>query len=347
MAWSFWSVYDGHVGPQTARHLDRHLLPNLVGSLSILYSTVGQPETETIHSTIKRVFLSLDDEIVTKSVRHLVEKDAAGAPIRTMAALVLQAARAGSCALVAFYDANVRRLHVSCVGDSRAVLGRRCTTDDGRAVYDVHVLSADQTGHNPAEIARLTAEHPGEDKLFVRGRLLNWGPSRTFGNGVMKWSRELQTWMKEKCLGDKPYNDLLTPPYFTAEPEITTTAVEPGDFLVMASDGLWDCLTNEEVVGLVGVWLEANNGGAKAKGRAGTVIERTDLPVELIDKKTHYPTWKVQKRFVNVDANAARHLAHNALGGADEDLHRALMITPAPRARHFRDDVSAIVVFFE
>ena len=31
---------------------------------------------------------------------------------------------------------------------------------------------------------------------------------------------------------------------------------EEGGFLVLASDGLWESLTNEEVVGLVGKWLE-------------------------------------------------------------------------------------------
>lgn len=330
MSWSFWSVYDGHAGPQTAWHLDRHLLPNLVGSLSTLYATGQQPETEIIHGAIKRVFLSLDDEIIAKSAQLLVEQPE-GVPIRAMAARVLQAARAGSCALVSFYDANVRRLHVSVVGDSRAVLGRRRTTADGQTTYDVHVLSVDQTGYNAAEAARVNAEHPGEEALIENGRFLRWAITRAFGNGVMKWSRELQTLMKEKMLGSTPHPTCLTPPYMTAAPEITTTAVEPGDFVVMASDGLWDCLTNEEVVGLVGMWLERNKGGEE------DVIERTDLPVELKDDKTqNYAYWNAKKRFVNVDTNVAHHLARNALGGADQDLHLALLSTPAPRVRRFR-----------
>ncbi|KAJ7119137.1 phosphatase 2C-like domain-containing protein, partial [Mycena epipterygia] len=302
------------------------------------------PETETIHEAIKRVFLSLDDEIVVQTAQRIVEQPA-DAPIKALAAQLLQAARAGSCALVAFYDADVRRLHVSVVGDSRAILGRRRKTADGETTYDVHVLSVDQTGRNPDEVARLTAAHPGEE-LFERGRTLGWGITRSFGNGVMKWSRELQTFMKEKCLGDKPRTVVLTPPYFTAMPEITATAVEPGDFMVMGSDGLWDCLTNEEVVGLVGLWLQRNEGGRGIQSEEG-VIERTDLPVKLTDDQTHYATWNVKKRFVNVDSNVARHLARNALGGADEDLHLALLTTPAPRVRNFRDDLSAIVVFFE
>ncbi|KAJ7494275.1 phosphatase 2C-like domain-containing protein [Mycena galericulata] len=324
-AWSFWAVYDGHVGPQTAWHLDQNLIPNLISSLFALYSTGPKPETETIHDTIKRVFLVLDNEMVAKSAQLLVEQPE-GTPIKAMAARVLQTARAGSCALVSFYDAHVRRLHVSVVGDSRAILGRRRTTEDGKTRYEVHVLSLDQTGRNPAEIAQVAAEHPGE-ALVEKGRFLG----------------DLQTFLQEKCLGDKPRPTCLTPPYFTATPEITTTAIEPGDFMIMASDGLWDCLTNEEAVGLVGVWLESDKG----RNEDVDVIKRTDLPVELTDDKTHYASWKVEKNFVNVDTNVARHLARNALGSADQDLHLALLSTPAPRIRYFRDDVSAVVVFFE
>ncbi|KAJ7237747.1 phosphatase 2C-like domain-containing protein [Mycena haematopus] len=328
MSWSFWSVYDGHVGPQAAWHLEKQLLPNLVESLHALYSKEEQqPQTEAIHSAIKNVFVSLDDDIVNKSAQLIVEQPK-GTPIKALAARVLQVARSGSCALVAFYDTNVRTLHVSVVGDSRAILGRPRKTEDGKTKYDVLVLS----------VARLSADHPDE-KLFDGARFLGWGVSRAFGNGVMKWSKELQTLMEKNCLGSKPRTTLLTPPYFTAMPEITTTAIEPGDFMVMASDGMWDCLTNEEVVGLVGLWLErnANNDGVPLLGDSEErIIERADLPVDLTDDKTHYAYWDVKKRFVNVDSNVARHLARNALGGADTDLHAALLSTPAPRARNLR-----------
>ncbi|KAJ7830007.1 protein serine threonine phosphatase 2C [Mycena olivaceomarginata] len=327
MSWSFWSVYDGHVGPQAAWHLEKHLLPNLAESLHALYSKGVQPHTEAIYSTIKNVFVSLDDEMAP--------------PIRALAARALQTAHAGSCALVAFYDKNVRTLHISLTGDSRALLGRARKAADGKTVYDVQFVSADQNGLNPAEVARLSAEHPGEE-LFKGSRYMGWGISRSFGNGVLKWSRELQNWMEERCLGNKPRDTLLTPPYFTAEPEITSTVVEPGDFLVMASDGL--------VVGLVGLWLERNENVSNATllPEEEQAIERAELPVTLTDNQTHYPYWPtVKKQFVNVDSNVARHLARNSLGGADKDMHVALLSTPSPRARRVRDDVSVIVVFFE
>jgi len=113
--------------------------------------------------------------------------------------------------------------------------------------------------------------------------------------------------------------------------------------------------SNEEAVGLVGLWLERKGNSNNSFWDASldffseeNVVDRGELPVQLTDEVTHYRrSWNAQKRFVNVDLNVARHLARNALGGASKDLHVALMSTPAPRARHIRDDISAVVVFFE
>ncbi|KAJ7142109.1 phosphatase 2C-like domain-containing protein [Mycena crocata] len=339
-AWSFWSVFDGHVGQETAMDLATNLNMDIASALEPMYQDqdpLEPPEAETIHHIVKDVFMKVDDEIVTKRAQYIAEQPA-GDPVKGLAAILLQAARSGSCALVAFYETNVRRLHVAVVGDSRAVLGRRRTTPSGAAVYDVHVLSVDHTAQNPTEAARLKAEHPGEVLVDKNGRFLGQGFTRSFGDGVLKWSREMQTFLHEKCLGDKPRTMLRTPPYLTALPEITTTIVESGDFLVVSTDGLWDNLTNEEVVGLVGLWLEQTG-----EGKGKDVIERGDLPVVLKPDSER----DAKKRFVNESSNAAHHLARNALGGADKDLHTALVSTPAPRARQLRDDITAFVVFFD
>ena len=146
-----------------------------------------------------------------------------------------------------------RGCFVALTEDSRAVLGRN-VSKRGKDTYEVHVLSQDQNAHNPAEDARMSALHPGE-KIMDDGRVLGWDMSRAFGDAAYKWSREIQERLHEEFLGDRVRENVKTPPYFTDELEITTTEVQPGDFVVFATDGLWDCLTNEEVVGLVGVWL--------------------------------------------------------------------------------------------
>src|ERR1700722_8293517 len=81
--------------------------------------------------------------------------------------------------------------------------------------------------------------------LFTLSTTLYWSPfRRTFGNGNYKWDLKTLQRLQESYLGSLIPVRVKTPPYFTASPVVTTVAIEPGDFLVLASDGLWDSLTN-------------------------------------------------------------------------------------------------------
>ena len=54
---------------------------------------------------------------------------------------------------------------------------------------------------------------------------------------------------QHRCLGD---HDLKGTGGLTAEPEVTTRDLDDKDtFVVAASDGLWDCISNEEAVNIV------------------------------------------------------------------------------------------------
>ena len=224
------------------------------------------PSDEEIDQSIKKAFILLDslavDEL-TKVVldRQLSKEEGVG---------LLSLPNAGSCALLGIYNNVKRTFKVAVTGDSRAVLGRRVALKDDTYAYETHVLSEDQNAYNPHEVERLEAAHPGET-IFEKGRLIGWGLTRAFGDAVCKWSREIQQRLHEEYLGDGIEKDCLTPPYFTAEPEITTTTIRKGDFVVLGSDGLWDCLTNEEVVGLVGGWLETR--GKEEKIEKGGIGE--------------------------------------------------------------------------
>ncbi|KDQ34187.1 hypothetical protein PLEOSDRAFT_1033422 [Pleurotus ostreatus PC15] len=350
--WSLFSIFDGHNGPLTSSWLSDNLIPAIVGGLADLFSK--QPPLETslrlappphkdIDRALKDAFLRVDNDIVDWAVER-----AFASPSKADAVNLLLPAQSGSCAIVSFFDSESKKLRVAVTGDSRAILGRRV---DGN-IYEVHVLSLDQNAHNPAEDERMSKEHPGET-IMANGRVLGWGMSRAFGDATYKWSLEIQKRLHEEYLGDRIPSKVKTPPYFTAEPEITTTDVRPGDFLVMGSDGLWDCLTNEEVVGLVGLWRDTHDMMPKetiSSPSEGTnkLVDRESLPVVLKEDKTvMYPWWRATKKFVNVDANVAAHLARNALGGADHDLTLGLLTMTPPRSRRYRDDLSAVVVFFK
>jgi len=205
-----------------------------------------------IDQAMKDAFLSLDSDIMSQAAK------ACSAPSFLNDAMSqLGPAYAGSCALVSFYHSDSQLLKVACTGDSRAVLGRR----NASGGLDTIPLSTDQTGKNPDEIARLQKEHPNEPEMLKEGRVLRLAVSRAFGDSRFKWSRELQEQAQRRFFGPEIIEPLISPPYITAEPVITTTKIVPenGDFVIMASDGLWDNITNEQAVDLVGKWLEEHD----------------------------------------------------------------------------------------
>jgi protein phosphatase 1L len=111
------------------------------------------------------------------------------------------------------------RLYVANAGDSRAVLVQR----SGRALP----LSDDHKPNRPDEVARIKG---------LGGSVYFHGVWRV--DGVLAVSR---------AIGDRPLK-----PYVCALPEVQLWNVEAGDLaLVLASDGLWDALSNEQVAAAV------------------------------------------------------------------------------------------------
>lgn len=265
---------------------------------------------------------------------------------------MLAPALSGSCALLSFYDSNSGLLRVACTGDSRAVLGRRSASGKWTATP----LSVDQTGSNPDEANRMRKLHPGEEHVVRNGRVLGGlEPTRAFGDATYKWSKEIASRLRESYFGRTQSPLLKTPPYVTAEPVVTTTKVHPeqGDFLVLATDGLWEMLTNEEVVGLVGKWLEgqadkASTNQFKSVWTKSFGAQKKGLPVEhgsgsaqTDGQKTpiRVRQWGIDQdddRFVVRDGNVATHLIRNALGGKNEEMVSALLTLPSPFSRRYR-----------
>ena len=320
---------------------------------ALIDPSVTLPSAAAIDAAIKKGFVRLDSEIVHGSVERTMKTNS-----KSAAAEILAPALSGSCALLSFYDSSSKLLRVACTGDSRAVLGRRGPSGKWIAT----ALSEDQTGGTPSEMARLRAEHPGEEYVVRHGRILGGlEPSRAFGDSIYKWSKEVQEQIKRNFFGRSPPALLKSPPYVTAEPIITTTKMEPekGDFVVMATDGLWEMLSNEEVVGLVGRWLEAQpktwTGVGSTHGESNSWIKswlsspEKSLPidetaaaggsVEGQRKPIRQLQWNLdenENRFVVEDKNAATHLVRNALGGKNRDMVCALLTLPSPYARRYR-----------
>jgi pyruvate dehydrogenase phosphatase len=363
--WSFWGLYDGHSGWTTSAKLRDALIPSVIGELDKVYvkSSPGSihrlvPEPEVIDRAVKNGFLKLDNEIVNESVVKLLEN-----PSKAGATELIAPALSGSCGILAFYDSSSSLLRIAVTGDSRAVLGSK--NESGQ--WTARALSTDQTGSNIDEANRLRKEHPGEESTVVRaGRVLgSLEPTRAFGDARFKWSRNIQHKIAQMFFGRQTPHELKTPPYVTAEPEVTTTKINPerGDFLVLGSDGVFEMLTNEELVGLVAQWIEIkmpdNSSMAikshdspgvfqklfglskKERSTVEDVSSNKDAQKQVIRRAAGaHPAFTVQ------DENVATHIIRNALGGADQEQVSMLISIPAPLSRRYRDDLTVTVVFF-
>ncbi|KAA8545795.1 hypothetical protein F0562_020754 [Nyssa sinensis] len=221
-------VYDGHGGPEASRFVNRHLFPYLhkfaleQGGLSA--------------DVIKKAFNATEEEFL-----HLVKRSL---PIRP------QIASVGSCCLVGAISNDV--LYVANLGDSRAVLGKR-NSDARKGKVVAERLSKD---HNVAceEVRKeVEALHPDDSHIVVYCR----GVWRI--KGIIQVSRSIgDVYLKKPEFNRDPIfqqfgNPIpLKRPVLTAEPSVIIRKLKPRDlFLIFASDGLWEHLSDEQAVEIV------------------------------------------------------------------------------------------------
>ncbi|KAI0321384.1 protein serine/threonine phosphatase 2C [Amylostereum chailletii] len=326
------------------------------------------PSPEAVSKAISKAFTDLDSEIISTPLQFLAESRASmkSGAISTllhhpMAVAATQVAASGSCALMAMIDTAKQDIYVACTGDSRAVAGVWEEAEDG-GHWRVEALSVDQSPSHPKELKRLQDEHPDDDAndLVKAGRVLGViAVARAFGDARFKWSLQAQQAITETFL---PANKDLVKPipldfksgtYITAMPEVThrklsllangtsTAKRSTLRFIVLASDGLWDELSSEDAVALVGGFL-AGLKGTKTKTELAALVPT----VANAEDKTNRAEIK-HDSWAFVDDNVGSHLIRNAFGGGDEATVRKTVSIPSPFSRNFRDDVTVTVVWWE
>ena len=184
------------------------------------------------NEAMKAAFIKFDQDIMMVASTAISESGRlADAYAKAMNAY------SGSCALLSLFNEETRELTIANLGNSRAVLGRR----DDKGQWTAIPLSSDHTVQNPAEVLRLQQAHRNEPDMIKEGRLLGNKVTRAFGDSRRKWSHDLQEVAREKCFGPDSPKDLLSPPYVTSEPEVSTVRIAPGkgDFVILATDGFW------------------------------------------------------------------------------------------------------------
>lgn len=219
-------VYDGHGGPEASRFITNHLF----AYLHKFTSEQGGLSAEVI----KRAFGATENDFLRLVKQSWLEQP--------------HIASVGSCCLVGAISNGV--LYVANLGDSRAVLGRRMTSS---STVLAERLSTD---HNVAfeEVRKeVRAMHPDDSTIVVYTR----GVWRI--KGIIQVSRSIgDVYLKKPELVRDPFplqyasRVPLKKAVMTAEPSIITHKLRPEDlFVIFASDGLWEQLTDQAAVEIV------------------------------------------------------------------------------------------------
>ncbi|KAK8041930.1 hypothetical protein PG993_006453 [Apiospora rasikravindrae] len=332
--WMAWAVFDGHCGWQTSKLLTKQLMPFVQKALRDIGNK--KPTDGDIQQALQTAFTKLDDMLVTSAKETIEGNHSFPEKIRR-----LEPAFAGSCALLALYNPSTKSLHIASTGDCRAVVGSK---DANNNTWTAMLETVDQTGANEDEKARIQAQFPDEPQILAGGRIWGMQPARTFGDGGWKWDKDLRARLRKEynataLPSSVRYSGYKTGPYLTALPVVTTVQLPAApSFMILATDGLWDTMSSEEAVDLVGRWCDK-----KKDLKVGFDSNAsTSSPTVFGDIACRYDSDFSTFR----DRNAAVHLMRNGLGGNRDELVRAALAFTSPAARYIRDDMTVQVVFF-
>ncbi|KAL1550023.1 [pyruvate dehydrogenase (acetyl-transferring)]-phosphatase [Salvia divinorum] len=222
---TFVGVYDGHGGPEASRYISDHLFNHLI--------RLAQENGAMSEDILRNAFSETENGFLT-----LVRRAYAIRPV--LAAI-------GSCCLVGVIWR--RMLYVANLGDSRAVMG--CSDRSNRIVAEQ--LTRDHNASMEEVRNELTNLHPEDSQIVV----MKQGVWRI--KGIIQVSRSIgDAYLKRPEFSLDPsfprfhLPQPLQRPVLRADPSIVTRRISGNDkFLIFASDGLWEFLTNQEAVEIV------------------------------------------------------------------------------------------------
>ncbi|CAL5074831.1 unnamed protein product [Urochloa decumbens] len=203
----FYGVFDGHGCSHVAEACRDRMHDLLADELAGADEAPLEREPAAWTSAMERCFARMDEEVSSSGGR------AAAAASASCRCDGHKCDHVGSTAVVAVVED--RRVVVAHCGDSRAVLCR------GGGAAAPLPLSSDHKPDRPDEQERIEA---------AGGRVIFWEGARVLG--VLAMSRAI--------------GDGYLKPYVSSVPEVTVTELgEDDECLILASDGLWDVVSNE------------------------------------------------------------------------------------------------------
>ncbi|CAL1372384.1 unnamed protein product [Linum trigynum] len=220
----FVGVYDGHGGPEASRFISDHLFKNVME-----FARGGNISEDTLRnafSATEKGFLTL---------------------VRRSIGIKPEIAAVGSCCLAGVIWNGT--LYVANVGDSRAVVGslRRSKKIVAEQLTRDHNACMEEVRQE------LKLMHPDDSHIVV----LKQGVWRI--KGIIQVSRSIgDAYLKGPEFAMEPsfprfhLPEPVRKPVLTSEPSLLLRVLQPEDkFLIFASDGLWEHVSNQEAVEMV------------------------------------------------------------------------------------------------
>lgn len=222
---TFVGVYDGHGGPEASRFIRDHLFLHLM-RLARENGTISE-------HVLRDAFSATEDEFLT-----LVRRTRGLKPL---------IAAVGSCCLVGVIWRGT--LHIANLGDSRAVMGTLGRSNNILAEQ----LTRDHNASMEEVRQELRSLHPDDSHIVI----MKNGVWRI--KGIIQVSRSIgDAYLKRPEFSIDPsfprfhLPEPIRRPVLKSEPSIYTRVLQPNDkFIIFASDGLWENITNQQAAEIV------------------------------------------------------------------------------------------------
>jgi len=237
-------VFDGHSGEYVAQYLQTHYANTFCAAFNALESKVDSahlpPDSGAYEARVAKIF----EETNAKIDRKLLENDFERLQKNIKSGIKDLQSFAGSVSVVAvvmpaLHVPGAMQVLISHVGDCRAVLSH-----DGVAAQ----LTEDHKATNKAEKARIESQGGTVQNGRVGGAL-GLAVARSFGDIVYK---NFATCVGHTGDESAPGGIWSGNQYVISRPDFHHFIVEETiEFLIMASDGLWDVFECQEAVNFV------------------------------------------------------------------------------------------------
>ncbi|KAG7554370.1 PPM-type phosphatase domain superfamily [Arabidopsis suecica] len=225
----FVGVYDGHGGPEASRYISDHLFSHLM--------RVSRERSSISEETLRAAFSATEEGFLT-----LVRRTCGFKPL---------IAAVGSCCLVGVIWKGT--LLIANVGDSRAVLGSIGSNNNRSNKIVAEQLTSDHNAALEEVRQEVRSLHPDDPHIVV----LKHGVWRI--KGIIQVSRSIgDAYLKRPEFSLDPsfprfhLAEELQRPVLSPEPSVYTRVLQTSDkFVIFASDGLWEQMTNQQAVEIV------------------------------------------------------------------------------------------------